>query len=240
MADQVVAYGPHPSHYAILTTPTGASNGTTVVLLHGGRWRDIWRLDLMYPMAAALAADGFAVWNVEYRRSGFSGGGVPQTLHDVAAAIDYLVTAPMKDAGVRPDRVAVVGHSAGGHLALWQAGRPEAQVRPAVTVALAPMTSPAQSILDGISVDATVDFHGGLPREVPGAYATSEPNLAGRHGQVVCLHGDADVDVPLSQSTVVAAASGVEVVVIDDTDHMQIIDPAAPCWPVVRGHIGRQ
>ena len=73
----------------------------------------------MTPLARDLAARGFAAWNIEYRRVGQEGGGWPGTLEDVAAAADAV---PGLD-GVDPSRVVTVGHSAGGHLALWLAAR---------------------------------------------------------------------------------------------------------------------
>jgi acetyl esterase/lipase len=93
-----------------------------VVLVHGGYWRDRYRLDLMHAMAADLASRGFAVWNVEYRRVGSPGGGWPGTFLDVAAAFDALADLAGQH---RLDltRIAAVGHSAGGHLALWACGR---------------------------------------------------------------------------------------------------------------------
>jgi len=110
------AYGPLPDQHATLR---GA--GPTVVVLHGGFWRARYRAPLMDPLCDALAALGFASWNVEYRRVG-AGGGYPETLEDVAAACRAA-----------PDPVLALGHSAGGHLALWAAA--EGLVPAAVSLA---------------------------------------------------------------------------------------------------------
>src|ERR1700742_3866228 len=109
--------GDDPSQYGVLY-----GEGPVAVLIHGGFWKDQYGLDLMVPLAEDLAARGWAAWNIEYRRLG-NGGGVPETLDDVAAAIDLLDTLP-----VDRSRVVAIGHSAGGHLAAWAATREEQRV----------------------------------------------------------------------------------------------------------------
>ncbi len=101
--------------------PPGAPEGPlpTVVLVHGGYWRSSYDLSLQDAVAADLAARGSLVWNVDYRPSDQPW---PATLTDVAAAYDHLSTGRFADR-VDPARVSVVGHSAGGHLALWLASR---------------------------------------------------------------------------------------------------------------------
>src|SRR5262245_61264123 len=109
--------------------PDGATEPLpVVVLLHGGFWRGRYGKVLMRPLARAVVANGWAAWNVEYRRVGRlgGGGGWPDTLTDVAAAVDALAAQP----GVDLDRVASCGHSAGGHLALWLGARPRLQDGP--------------------------------------------------------------------------------------------------------------
>jgi len=111
------AYGPDPSQYGELYLP-GRIPLATVVVLHGGYWADGFGAEAMRPMCQALQADGYAVWNLEYRRIG-GGGGWPATFSDAAAGIDHLNTFDTVDAAV----VRVVGHSAGGQLAVWAASR---------------------------------------------------------------------------------------------------------------------
>ena len=114
-------YGAHPAQFGELWLPDGARrNGAppgTVVIIHGGFWRARYDLRLGRPLAADLAARGYAAWNLEYRRA-LAGGGWPGTFEDVAAGIDLLATLP-----VDTTAVIAVGHSAGGHLAAWAAGR---------------------------------------------------------------------------------------------------------------------
>src|ERR1017187_5630896 len=108
------SYGPDRSQRADLHLPTGDGPHPVVVLIHGGSWRRRYGKIVMRALAADLARRGWAVWNIEYRRVG-NGGGWPSTFTDVAAAIDHLD-------GLHPaldmSRVDVLGHSAGGHLAL--------------------------------------------------------------------------------------------------------------------------
>jgi acetyl esterase/lipase len=94
-----------------------------VVVIHGGCWlQSVATLDYLSPLAEALTDAGWASYNLEYRSTDSSGGGWPGTFEDIAAAIDFT---PMLAATYNLDlsRLAVVGHSAGGHLALWAASR---------------------------------------------------------------------------------------------------------------------
>ena len=113
-------YGDSPEQFATLAVPATPGPHPVVVLIHGGFWRAAYGLDLMEPLAADLVRRGYAAWNIEYRRVGQPGGGWPGTLEDVAAAIDKLADLA-DDADLDLTRVSVVGHSAGGHLALWAA-----------------------------------------------------------------------------------------------------------------------
>jgi len=117
---ETLRYGTHPDQVVDLTYPEGVTRPPLVVLLHGGFWRVAYDRVHVRVVADALTAQGFAVANVEYRRVG-GGGGWPSTFTDVADAVDavQLALADRVDLGA----VAYVGHSAGGHLALWAAVR---------------------------------------------------------------------------------------------------------------------
>jgi acetyl esterase/lipase len=144
--DATAAYGDHPDQIVDLYRPRRAAAGPAplVALLHGGAWRAAYDRAHVSPLAAHLAAEGFAVASVEYRRGGTPHGGPqtgeptastgrpapagrwPDTLDDVAAALDALpalAVAALGDEAVDPRRIVVTGHSAGGHLALWAAAR---------------------------------------------------------------------------------------------------------------------
>ena len=128
-------YGTESQHFGDLRLPAGArgvavpgeasetARHPVVILIHGGFWRARYHLDLMDRLGSDLATRGIASWNIEYRRVGEPGGGWPGTLHDVARAADYLrELAPPYALDLA--RVVTLGHSAGGHLALWLAARP--------------------------------------------------------------------------------------------------------------------
>jgi acetyl esterase/lipase len=118
-----IAYGPAPQQFGDLRLPEGRpSPHPLVVIVHGGAYRNAYHLDLMDALADELTARGFATWNIEYRRMGDPGAPWPGLFQDVAAAADRVLTlAPAYGLDLR--RVYALGHSAGGHLALWLAGR---------------------------------------------------------------------------------------------------------------------
>jgi acetyl esterase/lipase len=241
-------YGAHPSQFGELTLPTGAGPARGVaVVLHGGFWRQAYGLELGRPLAADLAAAGWAVWNLEYRRVG-AGGGWTATFDDVAAGLDLLAGPGQQAAGGRLalDRVVAVGHSAGGHLATWLAARPTLPAGApgaAPAVRLRGVVSQA-GVLDLVDASehavgrgAVEDLLGARPELVPERYALASPIARLPIGvPVVCVHGTADGNVPIRQSErfVAAAGSTAELVVLPGVDHFAVIDPAAAAWRVCR------
>src|SRR5215467_10397072 len=125
--DLVIRYGPGPEHVADLRLPRRSARPAPLVLfLHGGFWRAAYDRAHTGPLATALAAAGFAVCVPEFRRTGQRGGGWPGTFDDVAAAVDALPALVRNAVGVNrvsDEPALLAGHSAGGHLALWAAGR---------------------------------------------------------------------------------------------------------------------
>lgn len=118
-----IPYGPDPLQVAELWRPDGKGPFPTVLMIHGGCWRSgLANLHIMAYAAEDLRRRGFAVWNIEYRGVDRPGGGYPGTFQDVNAAADALM-AHAKEYQLKTDRLVVLGHSAGGHLALWLAGR---------------------------------------------------------------------------------------------------------------------
>jgi acetyl esterase/lipase len=116
-------YGEATSQFGELWLPGGSEPHPVVLMIHGGCWRaDLPGLELMDYAAEDLRQHGFAVWNIEYRRLGESGGGYPGSFDDVAAAVDWLRRLAQPN-GLDLRTIIAVGHSAGGHLALWAAAR---------------------------------------------------------------------------------------------------------------------
>jgi len=197
-------------------------------------------------LADDLARRGIAAWNVEYRRVGQAGGGWPGTLEDVAAAIDHLAELDHLD----HTRVATCGHSAGGHLALWLAGRhllpggvPGAypRVRPIAAVAQAGICDLERAWRDGLGEGATTDLLGSWD-DVPERYAIASPAALAPLGvPQVLVHGTADDRVPLSQSREYAALDpSAELVELDGADHFDVIDVRHEAWAAVARRLPRQ
>ena len=220
-----ISYGAHDEQFGELSVPEGRSAGPLVILIHGGFWRDQYRLDLMHPLVHALNERGFATWNIEYRRVGPTGGGFPTTLDDVSAALDH-------DAIDAWDQTAVIGHSAGGHLALWNASRSNAARQPTLTVGLAPVSDVIAANRNGVGVDATANFFGGDVDDVPDNYQAGQPAPDKFTGRVVVLHGDRDDSVPLAQSQALTGQID-RLEILDNTDHFDVIDPNHFSWHIV-------
>jgi acetyl esterase/lipase len=200
-----------------------------VVFLHGGFWMAEWDRTHVAPLAADLASRGYPVVTPEYRRVGQPGGGWPGTFDDVEAGVAAAL------ARLELPVPVLAGHSAGGQLALWAAGRlPSRGV-----LALAPVADLGRAYhlgLDGGAVDRLL---GGGPDEVPGRYATVDPaRLLPSPVPVVVVHGTLDDRVPvgMSQDYVTAArARGgqARLVELPAVEHFGIIDPHSPAWPAV-------
>ncbi len=197
-----------------------------VVLVHGGYWRDAYDLTLEDALAADLAGRGYLVWNVDYAPSSDPW---PATLTDAAAAYDFAFTGAFS-ARVDRGRVAVVGHSAGGHLALWlasrgrlPAGAPGAgeHVLPALAVPQAPVASFRNAISLGLGSGAVAALLQGeehLPLADPLTLAPSGV-------RTVIVHGVGDDIVPMSQSEDYVRASPTTQLVKVPGDHFTHLDP---------------
>src|ERR671913_727631 len=122
-ADHRIAYGPDAMQFGDLRLPKGSGPYPLAIIVHGGWWLGAYAdLQLMAPLSEALTRAGIATWNIEFRSVDRPGGGWPNTLLDVASAVDYsreLATRHPLDLKT----VVIVGHSAGGHLAQWAAAR---------------------------------------------------------------------------------------------------------------------
>jgi acetyl esterase/lipase len=248
-AFQVVSYGRDPSQFGELWRPAGAASVPVVVLIHGGYWRARYGLDLMHALAADLRERGYAAWNLEYRRTGQAGGGWPGTFADVAAGIDALagLAGPHR---LDVSAVAVVGHSAGGQLALWSAARPRLSAlfgRPRVVVAevisLAGVCDLTAAAHRRLSQDAAAVLLGGGPEDIPDVYALACPaRLLPLRTRQVIVHGTRDEAVPFALSAEYAAAArragdDCVFVPVPGADHFDVIDPASPAWDCAVGKL---
>ena len=237
------AYGPLPAQVGEWWPPTSPRSPRArplVVLIHGGYWRASYDRHLEDVVAAALARRGFAVWNIDYRPSG---GPWSNTFADVAAAMDHVprsARARSLDLG----RVAAVGHSAGGHLALWLASRAALPVDavgggpallPKLAVGQAALCDLVTGALERLGDGAVQALLGGGPDEVPERYAVGSPRalLPLRGVRTVLVHGRDDTVVPVSQSrdyarAAEAAGSPVELHLLNHAEHIEHLRPRSP------------
>jgi acetyl esterase/lipase len=219
-----------------------------IVILHGGFWRPHRGLEMTAPVAEDLARQGWNTWNVEYRRN--AQGEWPATLDDCDAAIDHL--APL---GVEfefdPAKALVIGHSAGGHLAVWLAGRGVAAsrrgrrapvVRVADVISLAGVLNFDVAARTGVGEGAVPEFVGGDPERLLDRYREADPmRRLPTASRVRCLHSRDDERVPFDQSVSYVDAArrcgdDAELIEVPGT-HGDVIDIASAAWPIVVGVI---
>jgi acetyl esterase/lipase len=221
-------YGTGPMQYGVFRCAEGSARGT-VILIHGGFWRGTAEyFDGPTPLAEALAGRGWNVWQIEYRQVP-NGGGWPGTLDDTAAAIEHLAVVA-SSLEIDPGPAITVGHSAGGHLAVWALSRPGAVLPLAGAVSLAGPLNLRLGEEEGIGDGAVVTFLAGGSTEHPERYAAADPMSRIEHRLPVrIVHGTEDDVVPMNQSdTYVAAArrAGQDAsVTVIDGDHMAVLDP---------------
>ena len=252
--DGRLRYGPARSQFGELTVPDGPGPHPVAVAVHGGFWAAAYGLDHLRPFCAGLAAAGWAVWCPEYRRVGEPDGGWPNTLRDVGAAADHL-RALAAEYRLDLGRVAAVGHSAGGHLALWLAARrtfppdhPLAAPDPVPVrgaVALAGVCDLRLGHRLRLGGGAVARLLGGPPEAVPDRYAAASPaELVPLRVPQALVHGTADVAVPVAVSrayraAAAAAGDAVDLAELDGVDHFGLIDPESPAWPTVEAALAQ-
>lgn len=226
-------YGDGTMQYGLFHIAAGPARGT-IILIHGGFWRGTpENFEGLTPLAGALVARGWNVWQIEYRQVP-NGGGWPGTLDDTAAAVEHLATVT-SSLDVDPGPIVTVGHSAGGHLAVWALSRPGAVLALTGAVSLAGALNLRLGEKEDIGPGAVVGFLGGSSSEYPERYALADPiaRIAERV-PVRIVHGSRDDVVPMNQSvTYVEAArrAGQDVAItVVDGDHMTVVEPGGPAF----------
>jgi acetyl esterase/lipase len=242
-ADKRVAYGSDPNQFLELRFPTSftakKNDGSlfpVLINIHGGFWRARYGLDHAGHLCAALTRQGLVTANLEYRRVGNEGGAWPGTFADIRSAYGFLLQ-NAKEYRIDPRRVVVMGHSAGGQLALCLAAHEPGVMR---VVSLAGVVDLERAYQLHLSNDAVVEFLRGTPREVPDHYREADPmQLNLTQARQWLIHGSSDDTVPSSFSRDYVAAKqkrtgqqkeDATLLEIPDAGHFDLIDPRTSAW----------
>ncbi|MGB5345350.1 MAG: alpha/beta hydrolase [Woeseia sp.] len=242
-----IQYGDGALQFGDLRVPEGPGPHPVAVFIHGGCWLAEYDITHSSKLTAALARNGIATWSLEYRRVGDEGGGWPGTFQDIARGTDHL----RKIAGEHRldlDRTISMGHSAGGHLALWVAAR--ARI-PAGSPLASPEPLPVRGVLAlapaadlGYLYEQEVCGHvidqlmGGSPADVPDHYGWGNPMQLAPDGipQILIIGKYDDFWAPPGRQYFEAAEKRGDVVrKIEATEsgHFEMIDPDSSTWPLV-------
>jgi len=247
--DKRIKYGPDPQHFAELRLPDGPGPFPLLFVIHGGFWQSAYDLKHIGSFCTALTNKGIVTCNLEYRRIGNSGGGWPGTFQDVSLATDHVLETISSDPRVDVARAAVIGHSAGGHLALWLASRhrvPKASPlqsaqkhRLARAVSLAGVCDLRTAWKQRLGNGAVAKLMGGTPDQYPERFDAASPIelLPSGSGQIL-VHGSDDEIVPFSQSeNFVERARQLgdrpTLVKLNGVGHFELIDPESDTWSIV-------
>lgn len=246
-----IQYGDDTYQFGELYLPTGIRRPGTAVIIHGGFWLSDYNASLGTDLAQDLAARGWAAWNLEYRRLGYTGGGWPTTFQDIAAGIDQLAVIAGAN-GLDLTKVVAIGHSAGGQLAAWAAGRgglpPDApgaapQVPLTGVISQAGVLNLTRAAEENVGNGVVTELLGGDPDELPDRYRLADPILRLPIGVPVrALHSRTDGNVPFEQSRSyvdAAVTAGDDAVLVETTgDHFQHISVKSTAWALAVEHLG--
>ena len=248
-ADHVIHYGEDPLQFGQLRLPQGKGPFPVVVIIHGGCWMAAYDLNHISPLAGAITRLGFATWSLEYRRIGNERGGWPGTFLDVAAGIDFLRVIEANHT-LDLSRIIVLGHSAGGHLALWAAGRMKLPQTSSVysrnpihlsgVISLAGIGDLEEATAQKICGKAVVQLMGGNKVEFPARYSQGSPaELLPLGIPQILIQGREDPIVPLDSVKayfVKAKKKGDEIQLLElkNTGHYELVIPESSAWPTVK------
>lgn len=239
---ELVVYGSAPGEFGELWIPAanGADGHPIIVVIHGGFWsRRAADYSIMSGLSQALFESGFAVWNIEYGRVGEVQGGWPHTLEHIAHAVDHVDTLA-KDYAIDASRLGVVGHSAGGQLAIWSAGRRDLEfddpgsnpgLIPSVVVALAPISDIERADREGLGDDAVRKLLGGHLDAVPDRYRVLGVGRASPQVQIILAADDSTVP----ERFAVGGFEGEpeQVRRLDGLDHFDLIAPSGDAMTAI-------
>lgn len=231
-ADQRLAYGADPNQFLEVRIPKRKGPHPVLLNIHGGYWRAKYDLAHAGHVCEALRLTGVATFNVEYRRAGNEGGGWPGTFADIRSAYRFAQQSGSRFA-LDVNRLVVMGHSAGGQLALCLAAHETSLLR---VISLAGVVNLQKAFELHLSNDAVVEFLGGKPSEVPEHYREADPSeLKIPHARQWLIHGGADDVVPPAFSRDYVdlkkkKGETVQLVEIAGAGHFDVIDPRSEAF----------
>lgn len=245
--DHRIEYGSDPLQVGHLYLPAGPGPHPVLAFIHGGCFLSRFDIAHTAPLSAAIADEGYAVWSIEYRRVGDAGGGWPATFRDVGRGLDHLgEIAGEHDLDL--GRVLVAGHSAGGTLSLWAAGRGkiaavselyvEEPLDVGAVLGLAAVGDLEAAWMLGVCGDVVDRLMGGAPVQVPERYAAASPmQLVPLDVPVTFVVGTLDTWTPPAMSWVYRARAvgteELEVIELPESAHFEMIAPWSSSWPTV-------
>jgi acetyl esterase/lipase len=237
--DKRVAYGADPNQFLEVRLPHQGGPHPVLFNIHGGYWRAKYSLEHAGHLCEALRNARVATFNIEYRRVGNAGGGWPGTFEDIRSAYRFLQQEHSRF-NLNLSKFAVIGHSAGGQLALCLAAH-EPSLRNVIALAGVVDLKKAQAL--HLSNDAVVEFLGGNPDSVPEHYREADPTeLSISHARQWLIHGSDDDTVPVEFSRNYVRekkkrGEAVELVEIPRAGHFELIDPASAAFKIVRSTV---
>lgn len=252
-----IAYGEGDLQFSELWLPEGDGPHPVVLMIHGGCWQtDIAERDIMNWIAGDLRDRGIAVWNIEYRGVDRDGGGYPGTYEDVIAASDSLMVS-WERYNLDVDNIVAIGHSAGGHLALWLAARQSAFTGQPLTnrYRLPIGTVISQGGLPDLEAGTQREGHPcgtEAPRRMMGERPelTSPQRMPAAMARQILVNAERDRIAPPAyaeayrNANLARDATNIELVVVPDEGHVELVTPGTASWErqvaLIEAALGRQ
>jgi len=239
--DAKLFYGKSEQQFGELWLPSDApaKGAPLLILIHGGCWLNAFNIAHSRAMAMSLKLQGYGVWSLEYRRVGDVGGGFPGSFMDVGEGVDYVRQLHHYPLDLR--RVVLIGHSAGGHLALWASSRAQLPAGHRFHQADA---LPVQGVVGLAAIidlavyaqghsqcqQAAVELMGGTPEQQPQRYQWASPVNLPLASNTLLIHGIDDSIVSFAQSQSAAVRLDAEWLPIANAGHFDLIHPQADAW----------
>ena len=233
-----IPYGGGPNQFGELRVPSSPGPFPVVMHIHGDFWRGEYDFTLGNPVCEEIVSRGVATWNLEYRRIGNPGGGWPGTFQDIRNGYRFISQIASKY-NLDPNRLLVMGHSAGAQLALCLAAHETSLKR---VISLAGVVDMQQAWDMDLGNNAVGEFLGGTPKEVSEHYREADPMQLSIKATQWLIHGASDDVVPSSLSRNYAEqkrsrGEDAHYLEIASAGHLDLIDPHSAAWPKIESTV---